>query len=117
MIYQLHFHFSSKMAEVSKSLDFDFESGVYEINNPCEADLPFSVDISPMKARCNMESNGGGWTVLMRRTPEPSEQTSFTREWEDYENGFGNLTGEFWYGLRNMHCLTTREPMEVEVEV
>ncbi len=70
-----------------------------------------------MQARCNMESGDGGWTVLVRRTPDVDERVSFSRPWVEYENGFGNLSGEFWYGLKNMHCLTSREPMEVEVEV
>ncbi len=70
-----------------------------------------------MQARCNMESGDGGWTVLVRRTPDVDERVSFSRPWVDYENGFGNLSGEFWYGLKNMHCLTSRESMEVEVEV
>ena len=87
------------------------------VNNPCNDDLPFSHGTSPVQARCNLDSNGGGWIVLLRRTPEASEQTSFSRKWKDYENGFGNLTGEFWYGLKNMHCLTSRESMEVEVEM
>ena len=64
-----------------------------------------------------MDSNDGGWTVLIRRTPDVDKREKFKREWADYENGFGNLTGEFWYGLKNMHCLTSRESMEVEVEV
>ncbi len=70
-----------------------------------------------MQARCNMESSDGEWTVLVRRTPDVDERVSFSRPWVDYENGFGNLSGEFWYGLKNMHCLTSREPMEVEVEL
>ncbi len=70
-----------------------------------------------MQARCNMESGDGGWTVLLRRTPDVAERVSFSRPWVDYENGFGNLSGEFWYGLKNMHCLTSREPMEVEVDL
>ena len=64
-----------------------------------------------------MESDGGGWIVLVRRTPEVATRESFNRNWKEYENGFGNLSGEFWYGLKNMHCLTTRESMEVEVEL
>ncbi len=64
-----------------------------------------------------MDSGDGGWTVLVRRTPDVDEREVFDRTWEEYENGFGNLTGEFWYGLKNMHCLTSREPMEVEVDV
>ena len=64
-----------------------------------------------------MDSNDGGWTVLIRRTPDVDIRENFDREWADYEKGFGNLTGEFWYGLKNMHCLTSRESVEVEVEV
>ena len=30
----------------------------------------------------------------------------FYRDWSDYEEGFGDLEGEFWYGLQNIHCLT-----------
>ena len=34
-----------------------------------------------------------------------------------YERGFGDLNTEFWYGLRNIHCLTTREEVELQIEV
>ncbi len=70
-----------------------------------------------MQARCNMDSGDGGWTVLVRRTPDVPERVAFDKNWNEYENGFGNLSGEFWFGLKNMHCLTSREPMEVEVEL
>ncbi len=62
-----------------------------------------------------MESNDGGWTVLIRRVP--GGNLTFGRGWTEYENGFGDLNTEFWYGLKNMHHLTNLEPMEVEVEV
>ena len=32
----------------------------------------------------------------------------FNRGWLEYEEGFGSLTGEFWYGLRPLHCLTNQ---------
>ena len=42
---------------------------------------------------------------------------SFNRQWAVYERGFGDLNTEFWYGLRNMHCLTKREEVELQIEL
>jgi len=36
---------------------------------------------------------------------------TFFRNWNDYENGFGNFVqknGEYWLGNRNLHVLTTQ---------
>ena len=44
-------------------------------------------------------------------------QVSFNRPWADYEQGFGDLNTEFWYGLRNIHCLTKRDEVELQIEV
>ena len=41
----------------------------------------------------------------------------FYLNWTDYVNGFGDLEGEFWYGLENIHCLTTREDVELRIEL
>ena len=32
----------------------------------------------------------------------------FNRGWVEYEEGFGSLTDELWYGLRPLHCLTNQ---------
>ena len=71
-----------------------------------------------MKARCDLEGEDGGWLVIMRRdnTIASSQYVNFTRDWVDYVNGFGDLNTEFWYGLRNMHCLTSREEVDLRTD-
>ena len=55
----------------------------------------------------------GEWTVIQRRK-DGSE--NFNRPWADYEKGFGDLNGEFWYGLNTMNCLTQTGQWELRVD-
>ena len=52
--------------------------------------------------------------VIQRRI---NGSVDFYLNWTDYVNGFGDLEGEFWYGLENIHCLTTREDVELRIEL
>ncbi|XP_078575152.1 microfibril-associated glycoprotein 4-like [Branchiostoma floridae x Branchiostoma japonicum] len=70
-------------------------SGIYRIT-PDDQDDGFDV-------YCDMETDGGGWTVFQRRL-DGSED--FSRKWDDYKNGFGNMTGEFWLGLEKLYRIT-----------
>ena len=61
-----------------------------------------------------METDGGGWTVFQRRQ---DGSVDFYRNWTDYENGFGNLTGEFWLGLSKIHRLTQEGSNTLRVDL
>ncbi|CAI5773331.1 Angiopoietin like 5 [Podarcis lilfordi] len=73
-------------------------SGLYIIH-PEGSSYPFEV-------LCEMDFRGGGWTVIQKRTEGLVE---FQRTWSDYLNGFGDLEGEFWLGLRNIFHIANQK--------
>ena len=88
-------------------------SGQYEISDNCDVDR--FEEPGKMKVLCDMETDKGGWIVIQRRVPNGT--VNFYRGWKDYEKGFGDLDSEFWYGLRKVHCLTTRESVELRIDL
>ena len=58
-----------------------------------------------MQVYCDMETEGGGWSVFQRRK---DGTVGFYRGWDEYEEGFGELNGEFWLGLKKIHRLTNQ---------
>ena len=76
---------------------------------------PFTPPPTYIAARCDMETDGGGWMVIQRRVTNGT--INFTRDWDDYVSGFGDLDGEFWYGLDNVHYLTTRDDVELRIDM
>ena len=51
---------------------------------------------------------------MVQRRNDGSE--NFHRNWADYEVGFGSLTGEFWYGLHALLCLTNQGQWEMCID-
>lgn len=83
------------------------KSGVYLVN-PDIRSKSFSVF-------CDMELDGGGWTLIQRRR---DGSVSFNRTWAEYRSGFGELDGgEFWLGNNLIHLLTRDRDMVLRVEL
>jgi len=61
---------------------------------------------------CDQFRMGGGWTIILRRT-DGSE--NFYREWNDYKNGFGNVSNEYFLGLDKLHAMTNNQQQELLV--
>ncbi|XP_015512430.2 uncharacterized protein LOC107218903 isoform X1 [Neodiprion lecontei] len=66
---------------------------------------------------CDLETAGGGWTVIQQRGGGWGGVENFTRNWEDYSLGFGSLWGEFWLGNEYIHRLTYEADVVLRVEL
>ena len=82
--------------------------GVYLLNKFC------GHECIKVLAYCDTNNGGRGWLVVQRRQ---DGSVDFNRAWLEYEDGFGKLTGEFWYGLRVLHCLTGQGGWEMRMDI
>ena len=57
------------------------------------------------RVRCNMDLEGGGWTVFHRRFLPFTQD--FAKEWSDFKTGFGDVSDQFWLGNDFLHEMTT----------
>jgi ficolin len=74
------------------------QSGIYLIQPP-------NLYQGPWKIYCDLETDGGYWTVFQTRDDvEPHE--NFMRNWDDYKVGFGAFDREFWLGNSLLWALT-----------
>ena len=54
------------------------------------------------------------WITFQRRL---DGSVNFYRNWTDYENGFGNIDGEFWLGLSQIHKHTSTGNWSLRIEL
>ena len=83
----------------------NLDSGVIKIRLP---------DGRTTQVYCDMETDGGGWTVFLRRV---TSLTNFNRTWQECAQGFGDLEGNFWLGLDTIHYLTSRDNVTLRIDL
>ena len=79
----------------------------------CSGDNPFTASKLTVYIYCDMVTDRGGWMVIQRRNAS-LDNVNFFRNWDDYENGFGDID-EFWIGLKNIHEFTTQKDTEMHI--
>jgi hypothetical protein len=88
---------------VAKSDEGAYDSKVYPVTDCYDLWVPdvglldgvYGLKINNMQVKGYCDMTGGGWTIIQRRE---SAQVNFSRPWEDYKRGFGDLEGNFWFG-------------------
>ncbi|XP_070812025.1 tenascin [Pituophis catenifer annectens] len=88
-------------------LNGEIASGLYTI-------YLYGNQSQPVEVYCDMNSDGGGWIVFLRRQ---NGEVNFYQNWRTYENGFGDPNNEFWLGLDKLHKITSQGPYELRVDL
>lgn len=92
--------------DVYQSGGLRYEGEYHIMIQPERAATPYMVLCEPRE--------DGGWTVLQRRI---DGSVDFYRNWTEYKNGFGSLSGEFWMGNDNIYRLCSQSKFKLRIEM
>ncbi|CAG2249272.1 Tenascin-R,Ryncolin-2,Angiopoietin-related protein 1,Ficolin-1-A,Ryncolin-1,Tenascin-X,Ficolin-2,Fibrinogen-like protein 1,Tenascin,Ficolin-1,Fibrinogen-like protein A,Ficolin-1-B,Ryncolin-3,Angiopoietin-related protein 7,Angiopoietin-4,Ryncolin-4 [Mytilus edulis] len=84
---------------------YNEKSDVYKIS---------ARDSEVLKVYCDMTTDGGGWSIIQRHY---DGTVDFQRTWFEYENGFGNVEGEYWLGNKHIHHMTSSGKYELRIDL
>ena len=68
----------------------------------------------PFEIYCNFDDKGDPWSVIQRRI---DSTVDFQRNWIEYKNGFGQLSGNFWLGNENLYHMLQQRQYTLMVEL
>ncbi|XP_065301845.1 techylectin-5A-like isoform X5 [Dermacentor albipictus] len=60
-------------------------------------------DVTGKVVYCDMDTDGGGWTVIQRRGQFGNSVYYFYRNWTEYATGFGDPAKEYWLGWDSLY--------------
>ncbi|GBM79564.1 Techylectin-5A [Araneus ventricosus] len=66
---------------------------------------------------CDMDTDGGGWTILQRRGNFSRPKDYFYQDWKAYKTGFGNIEKDFWLGNDNIYALSNQRLYSVRFDL
>ncbi|GIX98493.1 techylectin-5A [Caerostris extrusa] len=71
----------------------------------------------PLEVYCDMETDGGGWTVIQRRGNFQRPQDYFFKDWASYKTGFGDIEKDFWLGNDNIFALSNQRLYSIRFDL
>ncbi|GIY05084.1 techylectin-5A [Caerostris darwini] len=71
----------------------------------------------PLDVYCDMDTNGGGWTVIQRRGDFQRSQDYFFKDWASYKKGFGDNEKDFWLGNDNIFSLSNQRLYSIRFDL
>ena len=105
-IFRKKMYFDLTVKNCKELKDLGAPDGVYNIKPD---------GLGSITVYCDQTTDGGGWTVFQRRLSPFS--LSFNRGWVEYQQGFGDVNGEFWLGNDNIHRLTAAAGKEFRIDL
>ncbi|XP_076341547.1 techylectin-5A-like isoform X3 [Tachypleus tridentatus] len=66
---------------------------------------------------CDMDTDGGGWTVIQRRGDYGNPTDYFYKSWQEYKMGFGDIDKDFWLGNYWIFTLTNQGTYSIRFDL
>lgn len=71
------------------------------------------TNVGPVEVQCmNEYPYNSPWIMVLKRF---NGQVDFDKTWDELKNGIGSLDSEFFFGLQNLHLLTTSRRYELRI--